>query len=128
MQLPIVLALILCDDVWTDRNSRKLSVLGVYGSLMVARSNPRVERLTVYTSLTECPARFDVKVRVIDVNDERTAVAERMEAVESPDPRAVLQGFFRFDGVNFDHPGEYRVQLWACDELLLERRLLVAHI
>ena len=125
MQLPLVLALIVCDDVWTDLNSHKLSVLGVYGSLVLARDNPHISRLTVYTSLTECPAEFETKVRIVDVDDSHAPIAERIQKVQSPDPRGVLQGFFRFDDLVFRVQGEYRVQLWACDELLLERRLLV---
>ncbi len=127
-QLPLVLALTICDDVWFDRNTRKSSVMGIFATV-AARTMPHVVgRLAVYLCLTECPAKMNVQVRIVDVNESRPAVAQTQELIESSDPRQTLQGVYRFDAVSFPEFGEYRVQLLADGELMLERRLVLLQI
>jgi hypothetical protein len=45
--------------------------------------------------------------------------------IEFPDPRVVAELNFGLRNVGFPHPGEYRFQVYANEELLMERRLHV---
>lgn len=128
MQLPLVLALCVCDDVWVDQNTRKQSVLGIYGSIAADSFPHSVPHLAVYTSLTECFGKIKLRVRLVDVDEELPPVFDGQQEMDSPDPRATIQGAVRARNVVFPHPGEYRVQLYTNDELLLERRLIVFKI
>jgi len=127
MQPPLVLAMLVCDDVYTDANTRKMSVMGLHGTIVVSKSSPIAERMTIFVCLTECPSSYSVKVRIIDVNEKYGPIGEMVERLDSPDPRAVMQGFYRFDKIIFDQEGEYRGQLVIYNELMLERRLAVLH-
>ena len=44
------------------------------------------------------------------------------------DPRAVAEAALVFQKVEFPEAGEYRVQLYAGDEPLLERRILLVNM
>lgn len=125
MPLPIVLALIVCDDVWIDANSGKQTVLGIYGSVATRQFPYVMPRLAIYISLTECPPEMPIRVSVVDVDDQYPPIVDGEQVIQSSDPREVAQGTVRARNVAFPAAGEYRVQLWACGELMVERRLLL---
>ena len=62
---------------------------------------------------------------LIDVDEERPPQFEGELIAEFQDPREVVELDYHFSGVVFAAPGEYRLQLFAAGEFLLERRRAV---
>lgn len=70
------------------------------------------------------PALWMSATRLTSINFGGHGLASKGE-VEFADPRGVVELDFHFPKVTFRHPGEYRFQLLAKGNLLMERRMLV---
>ncbi len=59
------------------------------------------------------------------MNDEREPIFLLEQEVELDDPQMVLEAVFQIPEVTFPSPGEYRLKLFANQEFLIERRLIL---
>ena len=73
MSPPIPLTLVICDHVWRDPNSGKYHLLGTF-SAIGSSSFPLVTNLAVYFAVTEGHGELEVRMELIDVDEERPAV------------------------------------------------------
>lgn len=120
---PDVLALILCDQIITDRLSGKQSLIGMF-SRIHARGFPAAHaQLSVYVALTEGYGETELTIRIVDADDARPPIVEGRGKVRFQSPRAIANLALQFHGLAFPQPGSYRVQLWSGGELLREARL-----
>jgi hypothetical protein len=124
-QPPLALAMVMCDEVWTDPNTGKKTILGTFSSLFGTPFPLRLNQLSAYIALTDAQGKMSFAVRIIDVDEERPPVHEMATEIDFLDPLAVVEGTLRFRNVTFPAPGEYRLQLFCADELVIERRLVV---
>jgi len=121
---PLVLALVVCDAIHRDPANGKHYVLGTFSSIIAERYPATHPQLGVYIALTELNGKVPLLVRLVDVAEERDPIDIAHGEIVSDDPRMVAEvGLVRQD-VTIPEPGEYRLQLWCGDLLLLERRLL----
>ncbi len=120
---PDVLAMIVCDQIITDRMTGKQSLIGMF-SRIHARGFPASHpQLCVYVTLTEGYGETEFTIRIVDANDERPPIVEGRGKVRFQNPRAIANLALQFHGLTFPKPGEYRVQLYSNGELLREARL-----
>ena len=66
-----------------------------------------------------------LKLRLIDVDENRDPVFETETTVDFTDPNQILEIVFIRPQVSFPEPGEYRLQIFGAGEFLRERRLIV---
>jgi hypothetical protein len=120
---PFPLALVVCDHIWRDPYSGKVNLLGTFNA--VASTNfPLVQPvLSVYVALTDGMGNVDLRLRLIDVDDAQEPIFDFQSAIHFADTRVVGELEFSRSRVSFPAPGEYRLQLFANDEFLMERRL-----
>lgn len=122
---PDVLALLVCDQIITDRITGKQSLIGMFSNVH-ARGYPATHpQLCVFVALTDGHGDTDLVIRIVDSNDSRPPIVEGKGKVAFKDPRAIANLALQFHGLTFPQPGEYRVQLYAGGELLREARLLL---
>lgn len=69
-----------------------------------------------------------IVIQLVDADEEGEPLFRGEAEVEFPDPRAIVSMSFHMSGVTFPGPGEYRFQLYAGGEFLMERRLVVIEI
>ena len=69
-----------------------------------------------------------VRLRLIDAEEDREPIFDTEQEFEFSDPRMIAEITFTLGGLTFPAPGEYRFQLWAGGEFLMERRLIVNQI
>ena len=120
---PDVLALLVCDQIITDRMTGKQSLIGMF-SRVHARAFPATHaQLCAFVSLTDGHGKTELIIRIVDSNDARPPIVEGRGVVDFKDPRAIAQLGLQFHGLVFPEAGEYRVQLWGRGELLREARL-----
>ena len=79
----------------------------------------------LYIELTNGRGKVKFRVQLIDADEERAPVWMAEDEIEFVDPRMVAQLAFQIVDTRFEEPGEYRFQLFACDEFLMERRIIV---
>jgi len=120
---PDVLAMIVCDQIITDRLTGKQSIIGMFSKIH-ARGFPAAHpQLCVFVALTEGRGESELRIRIVDANDARPPIVEGRGKVRFHDPRAIANLALQFHGLTFPQPGEYRVQLYSGGELLREARL-----
>lgn len=125
---PYPLAMVVCDNIHRDPGTGKPFLLGCF-SVIHAREFPAVHPLlALYVSVTNGRGTVPFRVQLVDVNEERDPIWLIEDEVEFPDPRVVAEMCFYLTGLTFVEPGEYRFQLFASNEFLMERRILVVHV
>jgi hypothetical protein len=88
--------------------------------------HPRCKFL--YITVTDGYGTVRIGARLVDADEERDAIWEDEHEVEFEDPRTVADIAFLIADATFPQPGEYRFQLFAAGEFLMERRIVVAQI
>ena len=122
---PYPLAMVVCDMIWQDRTTGKYFLLGTFSEIY-ASSFPAVHpSLCIYAELTDGLGPMPVTIRIVDVDANRDEIASSQSEVTFEDPRAILQVSALLGQLRFPEPGEYRIQLFANEEFLIERRIFV---
>jgi hypothetical protein len=122
---PQVLALNVCDGLWTDPWSGKKTLIGMF-SIIQSQQFPAFHPIiTIHAALTNGRGKVMLKLRLVDTDEERPAIIDFEAPVEFPDPRAVMDFITGATNIVFATAGEYRVQLLANGEFLSERRIIV---
>ncbi len=124
---PYPLAMVVCDFIWRDPFTTKKTLIGTF-SVIGGTSFPLIHpSMDVYVSLTDGIGKCTVRLELADVNDEREPIFVLEQDVEFEDPRIVLEAVFQISGTTFPRPGEYRFKLFANQEFLIERRLILVN-
>jgi hypothetical protein len=122
---PVCLALLLCDYVHADPATGKHTILGTFSEVAFEEFPAQFPCLCIYFCLTEGYGPMPIRLKVIDVNEERPAIFDVTEMVNFSSPKATVQHGVHIQGMPFHEPGEYRVQLFAGDNFLMDRMLNV---
>jgi hypothetical protein len=125
---PLCLALILCDYVHVDPGSGKQTIIGTFSEVAFDGFPAAIPQLCIYFCLTEGYGKIPIQVRVIDVNEERPPIFDVTEHVEFASPKDAAQHSLHIRGMPFNEPGQYRVQLFAGGEFLMDRLLRVVGV
>lgn len=83
--------------------------------------------MCLFAELTDGRGKVPLSLRLTDVDDE-TEIFRADRELDIPDPLAVMLLITQINGVVFPAAGEYRLQLHAGNEPLMERRLLLQHV
>jgi Family of unknown function (DUF6941) len=125
---PYGLAMVICDAIWRDPGSGKRSILGCFSTIF-ARQFPAVHPImAVYAALTDGHGKVSIKLQAVDVDGENEPLFVNTAEAEFPDPRVIVEMDIHLRDLKFPAPGEYRFQLFANDQFLLERRLMVVQL
>lgn len=84
--------------------------------------------ITVYAALTDGRGKVKVVLQLVDADGENEPIFRGELDVDFVDPRMVAEIDFVMGGVTFPAAGEYRFQLFAGEDFLMERRLVVNQI
>jgi len=121
---PKGLGLIVCDWIHRDPGTGKLTLLGTFANV-ISQSYPfALPVIAVYGALTECLTPCTIRLQIIDVNEEREPIAKVENPCEMIDPLGVVEMHFVIGGITFPEPGEYRVQLFADNTFIMDRRIV----
>jgi hypothetical protein len=123
--VPDVLALIVCDQIITDRLTGKQSLIGMFSTIHSVRFPVVHPQLSIYVALTDGRGKTPLTIRVVDADDARPALVQGQGVVQFKDPRAIANLALQFHGLTFPEPGQYRVQILCRETLLREARLML---
>jgi hypothetical protein len=136
MAEPYCLAMVLCDGTHRDPTTGKFTILGTFDSF-ASPSFPAQIALCIYFAVTDgigvCKLRIqfvEAKAGPIDAAIDDT-VEGRVFRIESElafdNPLAVAE---QAVGIDFmiPAPGVYLCELWANDEMLMQRRLVARKV
>ncbi len=123
--VPDVLALLVCDQIITDRLSGKQSLIGMFSTIHSVRFPVVHPQLCVYVALTDGRGKTPLTIRIVDADDSRPPLVQGTGAVEFKDPRMIANLALQFHGLRFPEPGQYRIQLYCKEAPLREARLML---
>lgn len=125
---PMVLAMVLCDAIYQDPATKKCTLLGTFSTIN-ARSFPMVHaQLAVHLALTDGHGKTRIRLTLVGAEETEKPLFSGEGMIEFADPRMVAELNFTIANLTFPAAGPYRLQVYGNDQLLMERRLNVAHI
>jgi hypothetical protein len=110
--------------VHRDPGTGKFTILGTY-NVIGAASFPIQQPLMIYLALTDGRDETPLKLRIVDVDEERPPVLEAEASLDMTDPTTVHEFPVIAPMATFPEPGEYRIQLFGAGTFLREVRLHV---
>ena len=122
---PFPLAIVVADAIHRDPATGKSYILGTFSGLAAADFPASHPSLALYVSLSGGRGKVPVRVDFVRTNEDDEIVASAEAEVEFPDPRTIVDIALTFQGLVFPAPGEYRFQVFAADEFMGERRILM---
>ncbi len=125
---PDVVAMLVCDQIITDRLTGKQSLIGMFSKVHTASLPATHPQLCVFVALTDGHGKVELTLRIVDSNEARAPIVQGKGTVEFKDPRAIANLALQFHGLTFPEAGEYRVQLYCEGELLREAKLQLAKV
>lgn len=128
VEVPYALALVVADGIHRDHGNGKLTILGTFAHIASTAFPCIHPQLGVYIALTNGRGKGTVTLRLCDVDEEKEPLFQDRLPVEFISPLAVLELTAVIGGVRFETPGDYRLQLFANDTFLMERRIVVTGI
>lgn len=120
---PVVLAMILCDAIHQDPATQKCTLLGTFSTINVAQFPAVHRQLAVHVALTNGHGRTKIRLVLTGVDENEPPLLAREGFIEFRDPRTVAELNFTVASITFQRAGEYRLQVYGNDELLMERRI-----
>jgi hypothetical protein len=122
---PLALALVISDAIWIDPGTGKKTILGTFSAILGREFPLALNSLGVYVALTDARGKVPLQLRMVDVDELRDAVWQQDFDVEFSDPISVLEIAVNANNVVIPASGEYRLQVLADGELIIERRIIV---
>ena len=120
---PVALATVICDAIHQDPATQKCTLLGTFSTIN-ARKFPVVHRqMAVHLALTDGHGKCRIRLVLASAEGSQEPLFSQEGVIEFHDPRAVAELNFTIANLKFPQPGEYRLQIYGNDELLMERRL-----
>jgi hypothetical protein len=124
---PVGLAMIICDQIIEDVQTRKKSLIGIFNQIGSTVFPCRHPQLSVFVALTEGRGQATAKLRIAN-EQTTTPVAEINGQIQFPDIHTVVELNFNLVGLVFPEPGLYSIEFYCDDILLLERRFHVVKV
>src|SRR5262249_45144078 len=104
-QWPGAIAMIVGDGIHRDPTTRKTFILGTYSAIGTTTFPCSYGPLWVYIALTDGRGETPLRMRLIDVDEERESVFEAETTVDFADPNQVIEIVFFNPQVVFPEPG-----------------------
>lgn len=122
---PIVLSFVVCDDVITDARSKKNTLVGVFHDIFSLGFPAVHAKISIFLELTNGHGLTNLELRLVYASTDEQLFSTRGQ-IDFSDPRVVASLVFSVNNIALQRKGEYRFQLYADGELLIERRVVAS--
>jgi len=124
MEKPIGIALIICDRVITDAQTKEKTLVGTFNRIS-ARAFPCVHpRMSIFVAVTNGRGPTNAHVRCVNETT-GDVVFEANGPITFKDPNHVVEMNFQLGNVVFPKPGLHGVEFLCDGEIILQRRFQV---
>jgi hypothetical protein len=116
---PIIQALLLADNVYSDNDTRKRVIAGVFDGITVPQIPGYFPHFScVYVSLTEIRGEIDVLLRYVDLASNEVLMELGPVKVSSDDPVASQDFSARVPHLPVPHAGVFALEVYVGAELI----------
>lgn len=124
---PTALAMILCDQIITDRETGKHVIVGTFSNIQ-APSLPAVHpSMAIFLALTDGKGKYKGLLRLVHAETDRV-LFESHGDLEFEDPLQVLEVVMRLPVVLLEKRGLHVLQLMVDEALVVERKFNVGPV
>lgn len=117
---PVVLSINICDTIIRDQISKKVSLIGLFGSIRCPSFPARHPKMHVYVSLTDGHGKHKINIRFVSL-ETGTPVVSMEGEIEFPNPLQVVDLNLEWNNLKFDKSGVYSVEV-LCDNVSIGSR------
>jgi len=127
--IPKTNAMLICDQVITDKSTNKKSLIGIFENISAA-SFPCIHHLlSVYVKLTEAHGTYRFSLELVDLKrDTVTARGEIPHDITIDNPRTVHELVFNLRNLKFLDPGDYEFRIFASGKIFGQKTFLVKRL
>ncbi len=118
---PILVSLLICDQVIDDRMTNKKSAIGLFNTIFATSFPSRLHQISVMATLTEIGGATPLELRLVRDSDNEILMHTQGN-VQAPSPLAMVDLIFALHGARLDAPGQYAFELLSNDQILGRRR------
>lgn len=116
---PIIQALLLADNVYTDAETGKRVIAGVFDSITLPEIPGDFPQVTcVYVSLTAVRGEIEVMLRYVDLDSDEVLMEHGPTKLSSDDPVASLDFSAPMPPLPVPHEGVFALEVHVGDELI----------
>ena len=124
---PVLQALILADDIYTDQQTGKKVIAGTFGCLWASEFPTQFSRKTkAYVNLTNCHGKLVLKLQWIDLKDDSVLMASPEIQIQVDDPLVNCEVIIEVPGFPLPHEGMFAFELYCNEHRLGALRIVVA--
>ena len=116
---PKCLAMLLCDYVIVDAETRNKSLIGIFNRINASKYPVRHDRMHVFVALTDGHGEYKASLKVKNSRGEE--LLSLGGDVKMKDPLGVAELNFNIRGMVIPEPGRYFVEFWCNGEILVDR-------
>ena len=120
-------SLMICDQVITEAETNKKSLIGVFNNLSARQFPCRHPRLCIFVSITGGHGKAKTEVRCVN-EQTRQALFGAEGEVSFTDPNYMVEAVFEFNNVVFPAPGLHCIEVLSNGDLVLQRRFVVSQL
>lgn len=125
---PFPLALLLCDSVIVDEQSKKKTLVGVFDRVLAKQFPARHRPVTIYVRLTDAEGRYNFRIDYIQARTDKVLAQGKITGVDIPNRSRVHEIILRPLPVPIPEPGEYEFRLWANDRYVAQVKFVAEQI
>jgi len=121
---PIILSAVVCDRVLFDAPTKTSSLISIRDTIVSPKYPLRYPQLFFFAELTNGHNDTPISVRLIDTSQDDKILIEKTANLKFPDVKNIVSVAMGFEGLIFEHPGQYCFQILCGKEQLASRRLI----
>ncbi|MBI4613226.1 MAG: hypothetical protein HY720_06405 [Planctomycetes bacterium] len=125
LELPELLAIMVCETVIRDERSKNISLIGTFNAILAPSFPCRHDRLHVYVSITNGRGAYNGEIRLTHYGEQMETLLKAEGNLQMDDPNDIYDLDFEFRGVVFPRPGKYTFEFAANGRMIGSRPFLV---
>ena len=125
-EVPVCLALVVCDSILREEGTHKLSLFGLFNSIAAASFPTRHAKMHIYAAVTNYVGEATGKLKFSAPGGD--LLAELSGSLNFPDKLAVVELNFVINGMVFPRPGAYTIEFFVADHLIQSRDVQITEL
>lgn len=128
-QKPIANAVLICDKVITEENTKKKSLIGIFEKIGSVKFPCFHHFMAVYVKLTNASGKYIFSLELVDLdNDKVVGKAQINNEIAIIDPLGTHELVFNLNNLKFNYPGKYEFRVMANSQIFGQKVFLVEDI
>ncbi|NTV29008.1 MAG: hypothetical protein HGA80_02885 [Candidatus Omnitrophica bacterium] len=123
--LPLPLSMVVCDMIIEDKKTGKKSLIGMFSNVSTMQVPCLLNRFCIFISMTEGIGDYTCALKCLRSTD-NLSIGETRGNIQFQERSQVVEITLDIAGLTVPEFGEYRLELYCDDALLISRKFTVS--